>query len=102
MRRVASLVAAERETIVNMSDADDTVRIWSSQRSVIAAMRRKPEHFTEVDSGVHGSSPWASFTSVTDRWSLTTGARRKGTPRPNLRTLAAPSTTRDLAEAVSR
>lgn len=98
--RVGSLTAPERETIVNMSDADDLVRIWTSQRSNITAMRRKPEHFTEVGSGMHGTSPWAEFTTVTDRWNLATGARRRGTPRPNLRAAATPLATGDLAVAV--
>jgi hypothetical protein len=90
---VASLNAPERETIVNMSDADPTVRIWTAQRTVITALRRKPDHFTEVGSGFHGSTEWAAFVTVTDVWSPATGANRRGTPRPNLRRSEAPSVT---------
>ena len=90
---VTALTAPERETIVNMTDADDTVRIWTCQRTVLTALRRKPEHFTEVGSGYYGTTPWAEFTTVTDRWNLATGARRKGTPRPSLRGPGAPSLT---------
>jgi hypothetical protein len=95
---VASLTAAERETVINMDDATDSVRIWSAQRSVIGALRRKPNHFTEVGSGFHGSTEWAAFSTVSDRWSLATGAKRKGTPRPNLRGLEDSSLT-GLAKA---
>lgn len=90
---VTSLTAAERETVVNLSDADDAVRIWTAQRTVLTSLRRKPGHFTEVASGFHGGTEWAEFVTVTDVWSVATGAKRKGTPRPNLRPVGTPSLT---------
>lgn len=89
----ASLTDAERETVVNMSDQEATVRIWTAQRTVLTALRRKPAHFTEMASGFHGGTEWAEFATVTDVWSVATGAKRKGTPRPNLRPVGTSSLT---------
>lgn len=85
--------AAERETIVNLSDAADRVDIWTAQRKVITALRKKPETFSEVASGFYGSTEWARFTTSLTMWSVATGAKRKGTPRPGLRALNASSMT---------
>lgn len=77
------LSAAERETVINTSDDDDQVRIWTCQRTVITSLRKKPHQFHEVQSGYHGSTEWAEFTiPVTDvNWGAL--AKRKGSPRPN-------------------
>jgi hypothetical protein len=68
--------AAERETTITTSDADDLVTIWSAQPGVIGKLRRNP-NFTEVDSGSYGSSAWARFTIPADRWNPATGAKRR-------------------------
>lgn len=71
-----SLSAAERETTVTITDADDTVRIWTAQRRYLGRLRRHPS-FTEVKSGTHGGSEWAEFTIPARDWNPATGAKRK-------------------------
>jgi hypothetical protein len=63
-----ALNACERETVINASDGDELVRIWTAQRTVITRLRRDPA-FTEVNSGNHGSTEWAAFTIPAERWS---------------------------------
>lgn len=70
MPTVSSLTAPERETIVNASDADDLVRVWTAQRRYITKMRKSPL-FTEAATGFHGKTEWAEFTIPADRWSPT-------------------------------
>lgn len=72
-----SVEAAERETIVNGTDADELVTILTHQRRHITALR-KHAAFTEVRSGFHGTTEWAEFTIAADRWSPATGAKRAG------------------------
>ena len=67
--------AAERETTINMCDADDTVRIWTAQRKVITKLRKNTA-FTEIGSGVHGGTEWAAFTIPVDRWTPSAGVKR--------------------------
>lgn len=71
---ITSLSALERETIVLMNDADDTVIITTQQRTMITKLRRL-EDFTEVASGFHGTTEWAEFTCPVSRFSL--GAKRR-------------------------
>lgn len=71
-----SLTAAERETTVTITDADDTVRIWTAQRGYLGKLRRHPA-YTEVASGLHGATEWAEFTIPADRWNPATGAKRQ-------------------------
>ena len=73
-----SLSAAERETTVTITDADDTVRIWTAQRRYLGRLRRHPS-YTEVASGFHGGSEWAEFTIPASEWNPATGAKRKVT-----------------------
>lgn len=73
-----SLSAAERETTVTITDADDTVRIWTAQRRYLGRLRRHPS-FTEVKSGTHGGTEWAEFTIPARDWNPATGAKRKVT-----------------------
>ena len=72
----ASLSAAERETTVTITDADDMVRIWTAQRRYLGRLRRHPS-FTEVKSGTHGGTEWAEFTIPARDWNPATGAKRK-------------------------
>lgn len=60
--------ADERETIVNASDGDDLVRIWTAQRRYITKMRND-SRFTETASGVHETTEWAEFTIEARSWS---------------------------------
>ena len=73
-----SLSAAERETTVTTTDADDVVRIWTAQRRYLGRLRRHPS-YTEVKSGTHGGTEWAEFTIPASEWNPATGAKRKVT-----------------------
>lgn len=75
---LSSLSAAERETTVTATDADDTVRIWTCQKRYLGRLRRHPS-FIEVATGFHGSTEWAEFTIAAADWNPATGAKRKVT-----------------------
>lgn len=75
---VNNLTPPERETTITSTDADGLVRIWTAQRPFITRMRNHPA-FTEVDSGHHGTSDWASFTIPADQWNPASGAKRRVT-----------------------
>lgn len=74
-----SLNAAERETVITVSDADTRVHIWSAQRTAIRRMRRHPR-FTEVKSGTTDGSEFAEFTIPASEWNPATGAKRATAP----------------------
>lgn len=76
---VQNLGAEERETTVTSTDADDTIRIWTTQRKFLGRLR-KHEAFTEVGTGFHGTTEWAEFTIPADQWNPATGAKRKRAP----------------------
>jgi len=86
-----SLHATERETTVTITDADDTVRIWTAQRRYIGRLRRHPA-YAEIATGFHDGSEWAEFTIPADRWNPATGAKRE----------RAPMTDEQRAEAAAR
>ena len=69
------MIAAERETVVTMTDADDVVRIWTCRRRDITAMSKKPA-FCRVDGGTYeDGTEWAVFT-ISDRgFDVARGAR---------------------------
>lgn len=73
---VRSLNPFERETVINMSDGDEMVRIWTAQRKVLTQCR-KDAAFREVASGFRGSTEWAEFTIPADRWNPRTGRKRQ-------------------------
>lgn len=77
MPLVNALTALERETIVLMNDADNTVTITTHQRTMLTKLRRL-EDFTEVASGWHGKTEWAEFTCPVERFSI--GAKRRVSP----------------------
>lgn len=70
------LTAAERETTITTTDADDVVRIWTSRLRHIGELKRNPK-FTLVDEGRIGSTSWAEFVIADSEWSPATGARRR-------------------------
>lgn len=70
-----SLSAAERETTITATDADDEVRIWTCQRRYLGRLRRDPR-FTEVRSGFHGETAWGEFVIAADHWTPNGGAKR--------------------------
>ena len=68
--------ASERETVVNTTDDDELVRIWTAQRRHITRLRKNPA-FTEVASGHHESTEWAEFTIPARSWNPASGAKRR-------------------------
>jgi hypothetical protein len=54
------LSAPERETVVNWSDVDDCVQIWSAQRPVITKLKANPGAEL-IAEGRIGTSVWAEF-----------------------------------------
>lgn len=71
-----SLTAAERETTVVINDEDQIARIWTARRKDITKLRRNAKA-TEVESGYHGGSEWASFTIPAGEWNPATGIKRR-------------------------
>lgn len=71
----------ERETVVNASDGDDIVRIWSAQRTVITRLRKHPK-VTEIRSGVTENTEWAQFTLPSDQWNPVGGIKHTRTVTP--------------------
>lgn len=71
----AGVIAEERETVVNATDADDVLRIWTAQRRFITHLRRHPK-VTETRTGRVDGTEWAEFTIPADAWSPVTGVRR--------------------------
>ncbi len=67
--------AYERETIIRMSDGDDLVTIWSAQRTVLTALRKKPEQFIEKSSGFDGSTEYAEFEIPKKKFNLAKAAK---------------------------
>ncbi len=64
-----SLTPPERETVVNASDGDPLVRIWTAQGTVITKLRKDPA-FTELKTGRHDGTEWAEFTIPAEKFNL--------------------------------
>jgi hypothetical protein len=73
--RRSPVIASERETVVNATDADDIVRIWSAQRRYITRLRKHPR-VTEIRAGTVDGTEWAEFTVPADQWNPVTGVKR--------------------------
>lgn len=73
-----TVTAAERETVINLNDADNLVHVWTMQAKHIRAFRKRA-FVTETRSGFHDGSEWAEFTVPADKYSPVTGvaANRK-------------------------
>ena len=71
-----SLSSDERETVITVTDADQSVHIWTAQKRHITRMR-KHDSFTETATGYHGTTEWASFTIPARDWNPASGAKRK-------------------------
>ena len=73
----------ERETIINTSDGDQLVRIETWQRRYLGKLRRDPR-FTETsnpDNPAHDI-----FTIPADKWTPTSGAKRRVMLTPERKT----------------
>lgn len=67
---VKRLTAIERETILTMNDGEPTIRIETSQRRILTALRKKPAVFREIETGHFGATEWARFEVNTDEVSF--------------------------------
>lgn len=74
-----SLNAFERETVVNASDGDEFVRILTHQARYINRLRKHADA-TLVREGNEDGTAWAEFTVPADRWSPTSGIKRRSAP----------------------
>lgn len=88
-----SLSAAERETIVNWTEADENVTVWTAQRSLITRLRKLPA-FIETRSGFYGTTAWAEFVCPVEDFRVTqkrvATALQRETARQRALTLNAP------------
>ena len=71
---ITSLSADERETTIVACDGDEFVRIDSSRRKDITALRRR-QNVTEVASGFHGGTEWARFLVPAHLFDVARGVR---------------------------
>lgn len=69
--------AAERETVITVSDADDHVHVWTAQRPVITAMLKRSEIVTLRQGYDKAGTAWAEFSIPARLWSPVTGLKRK-------------------------
>ncbi|QEC49274.1 hypothetical protein FSW04_17940 [Baekduia soli] len=76
-----SLTPYERETIVNGSDADSTLSVWTAQRKIITKLKKNPAA-TLVDEGKHEGSAWAQFEVPADLLTFRTKRRVGGAGNP--------------------
>lgn len=67
--------ALERETVVNASDGDEVVRIWTAQRRFITRLRKHPR-VSQIRTGFVGETEWAEFTVPSDQWNPVSGVKR--------------------------
>jgi hypothetical protein len=72
------VIPSERETVINCTDADDVVRIFTCQARYLGRLRRDPR-FVEVRSGRYGDTPWGEFEIAATEWNPVTGAKRRVT-----------------------
>ena len=68
----------ERETVIVQNDEDETVRIWTMQKKVITAMRKKlSDEVREIASGTSDGFEWAEFLVDADRYDPARGIKRR-------------------------
>jgi len=68
------VIAEERETVINATDADEMVRVWSAQRAWITALR-KSRSFTEIRCGMADGTECAEFEIPKDLWNPVRGVK---------------------------
>ena len=74
---ITSLTADERETTLTVADGGDFVRIDTTRRKDITALRKRA-NVVQVESGFHGSTEWASFLVPAHLYDVARGVK---TPR---------------------
>lgn len=95
---ITSLNPYERETVVNASDGDDLVKVWTAQRTYITKLRKNPS-FTEVASGHYGTTAWAEFTIPSSDWNPASGAKRRVRPLTEAEKILAAARLQGVREA---
>jgi hypothetical protein len=71
-----SLTAAERETIINLNDKDETAHIYTAQRRWITKLKKNP-HAKLLSEGNHDGSVWAEFEIPVDLIAYPRSTRRR-------------------------
>ena len=74
---ITSLTADERETTLTVADGGDFVRIDTTRRKDITALRKRA-NVIQVESGFHGSTEWAQFLVPAHLYDVARGVK---TPR---------------------
>ena len=74
---ITSLTADERETTLTVADGGDFVRIDTTRRKDITALRKR-QNVVEVESGYHGTTEWAQFLVPAHLYDVARGVK---TPR---------------------
>ena len=74
---ITSLTADERETTLTVADGGDFVRIDTTRRKDITALRKRA-NVVEVESGFHGTTEWAQFLVPAHLYDVSRGVK---TPR---------------------
>jgi hypothetical protein len=72
------MIASERETVVNATDEDEVVRIWTAQRRFITQLRKHPK-VTEIRCGIVDGSAWGEFEIPAAEWSPVRGIKHTRT-----------------------
>ena len=85
---IRSLTPPERETVINTTDADNQVHIWTAQRPYITRLRRHPK-VVQLATGYIGSTEWAQFSIPRDQWNPVSGVKRSRTLSDNEKKAAA-------------
>lgn len=70
-----AMIAVERETVINASDGDDVIRIWTAQRRFITRLQRNPR-VKQVGSGEHDGTPYYVFEVPASEWNPVSGVKR--------------------------
>jgi hypothetical protein len=74
---ITSLTADERETTLTVADGGDFVRIDTTRRKDITALRKRA-NVVEVAAGFHGTTEWAQFLVPAHLYDVSRGVK---TPR---------------------
>ena len=74
---ITSLTADERETTLTVADGGDFVRIDTTRRKDITALRKRA-NVVQVESGFHGTTEWAQFLVPAHLYDVARGVK---TPR---------------------
>ena len=83
-----SMIAVERETVINASDGDDVIRIWTAQRRFITRLQKHPR-VVQTGSGEHDGTPYYTFEVPASEWNPVSGVKRQSNMTDEQRQAAA-------------